>query len=235
MDRVSQLLEIYRSLSEELDGLELGFSGFVCNPLDYAWDAFSAFMRMGIRDGQKLLFVGMNPGPYGMMQTGVPFGDPEMVRSYLGLDVPISIPSTNPPLKPIIGPSSTRREVSGRKFWSMAAAYGDPDRFFGTAAVISFCPLAFIDGRRNVTPEELSVEDRGKVIGICQGYLERILDAIAIPRCIALGAFAAKRLKAAGVADAVCFPHPSPRNPSSSAFWDSGRALMELRRLADEA
>ena len=79
------------------------------------------------------------------------------------------------------------------------------------------------------------MDDRRKVIAICQGYLERILDAIAIPRCIALGAFAAKRLKAAGASDVACFPHPSPRNPSSSAFWDSGKALIELRRLADEA
>ncbi|MEJ2040442.1 MAG: single-stranded DNA-binding protein, partial [Desulfosarcinaceae bacterium] len=51
----------------------------VYNPLRYARDRFAAYWERYGRPPKRILFVGMNPGPWGMVQTGVPFGDVEMV------------------------------------------------------------------------------------------------------------------------------------------------------------
>ncbi|XP_064494777.1 single-strand selective monofunctional uracil DNA glycosylase [Pseudopipra pipra] len=42
----------------------------VYDPLDYAWDPHSHFVRRFLRSPKAVLFLGMNPGPFGMAQTG---------------------------------------------------------------------------------------------------------------------------------------------------------------------
>ena len=44
------------------------------NPLTYAWDTFEQYLRKYAGGRKRVLFLGMNPGPWGMTQTGVPFG-----------------------------------------------------------------------------------------------------------------------------------------------------------------
>ena len=234
MDKAKRILSLSRSLSSELGRVSWKFDGFVCNPLEYARDNYEAFVNMSVMDGQKVLFLGMNPGPYGMMQTGVPFGEIDAVRNYLGLHCDIIPPKVNPPGKRIEGMNVKRHEVSGRKFWKMAADYGTPEDFFSKASVFSFCPLAFISGSRNVTPDELPAEDREAIDVICSSALSELLSILSVPRTIALGRYAEKKLKAAGVESVAYFPHPSPRSRSSMAFWDSGEALACFRRVADE-
>ncbi|MCL1859942.1 MAG: single-stranded DNA-binding protein, partial [Proteobacteria bacterium] len=52
----------------------------VYNPLDYAWNVHERYLRR-YGDGRKrVVFLGMNPGPFGMAQTGVPFGEVAAVR-----------------------------------------------------------------------------------------------------------------------------------------------------------
>lgn len=235
MDEATGIIKLSAAMAEELGRAHFSFSGTVCDPLVYAWDNYEAFIRLSARAGQKVLFLGMNPGPYGMMQTGVPFGDVMMVRDYLGISGDIDMPAAQPENKPIVGMKTTKREASGMKFWGMAASYGDPESFFSAAAVLTYCPLVFIDGKRNVTPSELPRSDRRTIDSICQGYLERMMDILRPRKAIALGHYAEERLRKAGIDDPVYFPHPSPRNPSSSAFWDSGEALVSFRRILDEA
>lgn len=43
----------------------------VYNPIDYAKDSYINFLKTYINSCKKLMFLGMNPGPWGMMQTGV--------------------------------------------------------------------------------------------------------------------------------------------------------------------
>ena len=222
-------------MAAELDDVRWTFRGTVVNPLDYAWDNYECFIRLYVREGQKILFLGMNPGPYGMMQTGVPFGEVEAVRNYLSIDGKVGVPRENPPLKPVAGMDVRQHEVSGKKFWGMAASYGSAASFFSAAAVLSFCPLAFIDGRRNVTPDELPADDRRTIDSICGRYLLSILDILCPEITVALGRYAEKRLRNAGAERIEYFPHPSPRSPSSMKFWDSGEALIAFRRLVSEA
>lgn len=44
---------------------------YVYNPLEYAWDTHRLYAEKYCHSGQSVLFLGMNPGPFGMAQTGV--------------------------------------------------------------------------------------------------------------------------------------------------------------------
>lgn len=44
---------------------------YIYNPLEYAWETHSCYVEKYCRSGQRILFLGMNPGPFGMAQTGV--------------------------------------------------------------------------------------------------------------------------------------------------------------------
>lgn len=44
---------------------------YVYNPLEYAWDTHRCYVETYCQPGQSVLFLGMNPGPFGMAQTGV--------------------------------------------------------------------------------------------------------------------------------------------------------------------
>ena len=231
MDKASAIIHLSSSLSRELSHLRFSFGGVVCNPLEYAWDNYRRFLELSGREGQKIFFAGMNPGPVGMMQTGVPFGEIDAVKEYLGITGSVGKPERESPFKPVEGMNTRHHEVSGKKFWAMAAAIGDRDTFFSYAAVLSYCPLCFIEGRRNVTPEELPREDREALYSVCDRYFREILDILSIPASVALGHFAEKCLVRAGAEKIIYFPHPSPRNPASMKFWDTGEAKRRTEEL----
>jgi single-strand selective monofunctional uracil DNA glycosylase len=44
---------------------------YIYNPLEYAYDVHSNFVHKFCTSTKKILFLGMNPGPWGMSQTGV--------------------------------------------------------------------------------------------------------------------------------------------------------------------
>ena len=80
--------------------------------------------------GQSLL-LGMNPGPWGMAQTGVPFGTVSRVRDWLGIEAPVERPANEHPRRPVLGFGTERDEVSGLRVWGWAQArWGTPERFF---------------------------------------------------------------------------------------------------------
>lgn len=43
----------------------------VYNPIEYASDLHCAYLKKYLNAPKSVLFIGMNPGPYGMCQTGV--------------------------------------------------------------------------------------------------------------------------------------------------------------------
>ncbi|MBT7971315.1 MAG: single-stranded DNA-binding protein, partial [Verrucomicrobia bacterium] len=57
---------------------------YTYNPLEYAWDRHCDYLKNFGSGTKKVLFLGMNPGPYGMAQTGVPFGEISHVRDWMG-------------------------------------------------------------------------------------------------------------------------------------------------------
>ena len=55
------------------------------SPLVYAVEPHCSYVCSYGDSEKPILFVGMSATPYGMAQTGVPFGNLKYVRDYLGL------------------------------------------------------------------------------------------------------------------------------------------------------
>ena len=138
--------------------------GYIYNPLDYAWAMHSAFLERYVRPSAEILLLGMNPGPFGMMQTGVPFGEINAVKGYLGLNLPVGKPGREHPGRPVLGMDIRRSEGSGKRLWGLISTrWPDPDDFFRTHCVFNYCPLGFLDSgptAKNFTPDHLPKEER---------------------------------------------------------------------------
>jgi single-strand selective monofunctional uracil DNA glycosylase len=57
----------------------------VYNPLEYAWKPHCAYIEQYACHKPKMLLVGLNPGPWGMSQTGIPFGEIHSVTEFLNI------------------------------------------------------------------------------------------------------------------------------------------------------
>ena len=168
------LVDISAELSARVE--ELGFPSvpFVYNPLDYARVPHEAYLeRWGTRTPREVLLVGMNPGPFGMAQTGVPFGDVTMVRDFLGITGPVGRPVREHPRRPISGFACTRSEVSGTRLWGWARdRFSTAERFFERVFVTNWCPLVFMDeSGRNRTPDKLPAGERAPLFRACDEAL----------------------------------------------------------------
>lgn len=131
----------------------------VYNPLQYAWGVHEAYLRRAAGHGARTILLGMNPGPHGMGQMGVPFATPRTVRELLGISgIAVSQPARSHPKRPVLGLAYNKEEVSGTRLWGLLEAqYGDADRIFERLVVINFCPLIFFIGERgaNRTPDKV--------------------------------------------------------------------------------
>ena len=57
-------------------------------PTEYAWDRHREYLARFACTKKRVLLMGMNPGPWGMAQTGVPFGEIPSVRDWMGIGPP---------------------------------------------------------------------------------------------------------------------------------------------------
>jgi len=222
----SALITAARQLSSEVARLRFSLPvTHVYNPLDYAWRPHEAWLRR-YGDGRKrVVFVGMNPGPFGMMQTGVPFGEVAAVRDWMGVREPVQRPADEHPKRPIEGFDCHRSEVSGRRLWGWAAArFGPADAFFEQCFVLNYCPLVFLEASgRNFTPEKLPAAELRLLQDACDAHLRAAVAALQPQWVIGVGGYAMKRIHAAlgGRApvriDQVL--HPSPASPAANRGW----------------
>ena len=201
---------------------------FVYNPLVYAREPLERYLERWGRGPKELLFVGMNPGPFGMMQTGVPFGEIALVRDWLGIEGAVSHPPAEHPKRPVEGFACRRSEVSGARLWGWARArFGTPERFFARAFVWNWCPLGFLDaGGRNLTPEKLPRAERAAVEAVCDAALAEVVAALEVRRVVAVGAVAEAAIRRAignggtpGAPSIARIPHPSPASPAAHHDW----------------
>jgi single-strand selective monofunctional uracil DNA glycosylase len=175
----------------------------------------------------------MNPGPFGMMQTGVPFGEISAVRDWMRIRAHVARPQREHPKRPIEGLACHRSEVSGRRLWGWAAKrFGSAEAFFSEWFVLNYCPLAFLEASgRNYTPDRLPSALLAQVHAACDRHVAAALAALAPAFAIGIGGFAEKRLRAVLAADdadgAVArsirvgqILHPSPASPAANRGWE---------------
>ncbi len=207
----------------------LGKAAYVLNPLDYAWPLHRAYLeRFGPSEPGRVeaVLVGMNPGPWGMAQTGVPFGTPDMVREFLALEGKITPPARVHPKRPIHGLDCPRNEVSGRRLWGgVRACFGTPEAFFARFFVLNYCPLVFqSETGANLTPDKLPRDLMAPCLEACEEHMAAALTAIRPRTVIAIGKWAQKQLEALIAARGLDLPvrsilHPSPASPLANRGW----------------
>src|SRR5215831_613721 len=121
MQSPDTLIAVADALARDLDALRFRKPvTHVYDPLGYARAGWRAYAERWGRGPKEVVLVGMNPGPFGMAQTGVPFGEVELVRDWLGIDAKIGRPPREHPKRPVEGFACARREVSGQRLWGFA-------------------------------------------------------------------------------------------------------------------
>jgi len=235
---MTRLVEISADLASRVDVLEFPSVPYVYNPLVYAWDPHEAYLeRWGRKMPREVVMVGMNPGPFGMAQTGVPFGDVAMVSDFVGVTGHVARPEHEHPARPIAGFACPRSEVSGTRFWGWARdRFGTPDRFFGRVFVANWCPLVFMtESGRNVTPDKLPADERAELFAACDEALALTVDALRPRLVVGVGRFAERRARLVlGAETAIgCITHPSPASPAANRDW-AGTIDVQLRELGFE-
>ncbi|MCB9879629.1 MAG: single-stranded DNA-binding protein [Planctomycetes bacterium] len=234
------LTNVIAGVVPKLDGMSFSPPvACVYDPLDYAWDMHRQYLDRFGRGRKQVLLLGMNPGPFGMVQTGVPFGEVEAVRSWLGLRGVVRRPANEHHKRPIEGLQSTRSEVSGRRLWSWAAQrFVTPMRFFRRFFVHNYCPLAFLtESGANLTPDKLKKTESEPLFALCDGLLRDVVEVLRPDWVVGIGAFAEQRITRVfavelqrGELRCGRIPHPSPASPVANKGWEqlADRAFGDL-------
>lgn len=230
------MIEILDKLAAELNCMR--FSApvtHVYNPLIYARAGMQRYLSLYGHGQRETLLVGMNPGPWGMAQTGVPFGDVGLVSQWLGIRTAIGQPNNPHPKRPVLGFDGTRGEASGQRLWGWARQrFATPRHFFERFFVTNYCPLMFIEaGGRNRTPDKLPPAERLPLIAACDIALQDTVRHLQPQWVIGIGLFAAQRCAAALKDMPVTIgrmPHPSPASPLANRGWaeQAERHLTEI-------
>jgi single-strand selective monofunctional uracil DNA glycosylase len=236
----ADLLAAARRLRDAVDKLTFAAPvTHVYNPLRYAWRAHEIYLRRYGDGPKRVLFLGMNPGPFGMAQTGVPFGQIAAVRDWLDIETKIDRPPNEHPKRRVTGFDCHRSEVSGERLWGLfAKRFGTAEKFFRDHFVVNYCPLAFLEeSGRNRTPDKLPPPERAALYAVCDEHLREVVRILKPDWLIGVGDFAMKRAVAVfpqpeppvrlGLGQIL---HPSPACPASNKDW-AGTVTAQLRAL----
>lgn len=230
------LIAAAHELSEAVDRLHFSAPvSHIYNPLDYARAVHDAYIARFATGQRRVVFLGMNPGPFGMTQTGVPFGEIAAVRDWMGLTGPVGKPDRSHPKRPIEGFACTRSEVSGRRLWGLfSERFGSANRFFSEHYVANYCPLVFLDGGRNLTPDKLPATEQVPLLAACDHHLRRLVETLQPEWVIGVGAWAESRARAAIGGETGPrigrVLHPSPASPAANRGWAEA-ATQQLQAL----
>jgi len=234
----SELQKISSVLATECSALLFGPKvQAVYNPLVYAFRPYTLYLELAGSSHKKVIFLGMNPGPWGMAQTGVPFGEVAAVRDWLGIEAAVGKPEREHPKRQIKGFDCKRSEVSGRRLWGLfRERFRTPEDFFREHFVANYCPLVFMDSSgANVTPDKLSAEERDPLFEICDRALAKTIELLEPKWVIGIGGFAEKRIRLVKEQVKHQFStarilHPSPASPRANADWQ-GKVVKSLVEL----
>jgi single-strand selective monofunctional uracil DNA glycosylase len=227
-----KLISATRQLGHELDALKFPEPvAYVYNPLDYAWKAHAEYLRRYAAQPRRVLFLGMNPGPFGMAQTGIPFGEVTAVRDWVGIQTDIGKPAHEHPAKLVTGFNCPRSEVSGQRLWGLfAQRFGSAEKFFADHFVYNYCPLLFLDGGsggKNLTPDKFAGPAVRQMLALCDAHLRLLVETLQIEWAIGVGGFAEERLREA-------LGGSQPLTPSLSPSDGERVAEGRVRGFAEE-
>ncbi|MEM6916544.1 MAG: uracil-DNA glycosylase family protein [Verrucomicrobiota bacterium] len=238
MSRSRHLLAATGELVSRLRGLDFGSPvTHVYNPLEYARAPHEQYVERFSNSKKRVLMMGMNPGPWGMAQTGVPFGEISMARDWMGISADVGKPENEHPKRPIEGFDCEKSEVSGRRLWGLFSEfYPKADDFFEEFYVVNYCPLVWMEeSGKNRTPDKLPAAEMEPVSAACDHYVAEHFQQLQPDYLIGVGAFAETALKR--IAGTVGYEaktgrilHPSPASPAANRDW-SGSATKQLREI----
>ena len=238
-----QLIAAAKELCHEVGELEFASPvAYTYNPLDYAWEGHEAYIRKFGAGPKEVLYLGMNPGPFGMAQTGVPFGEIAAVTLWMGITASVGSPEKTHPKRPVQGFSCPRSEVSGRRLWGLfEEMYGTAENFFKRAYVANYCPLIWMEeSGANITPTQLPKSQVEALDAACQRHLVRLIEILQPRVLIGVGGYALKQLELAAAAlpgkefTLGTILHPSPASPIANKYWPA-RPKEQIAQILAEA
>ena len=230
-----QLIQAAEKLSRAINPLKFAPPvTHIYNPLEYAKEPHNQYLERYGNSTKRIIFLGMNPGPFGMVQCGVPFGELNAVKNWLNITGKVEKPLNENPKKPVEGFACTRAEVSGKRLWGLfQERFETPDNLFAEHFVANYCPLAFFDTGRNLTPDKLPVSEVAPLYAACDEHLLEMAKAMQAEWIIGVGAFAEDRAKEATKGMNIKIGrilHPSPASPAANRGWAEA-ASKQLKDL----
>ena len=225
MSRTVKLIKATKALSQSVGSLSFDLpTAYIYNPLEYAWEIHRQYLELAGGGKKKVVFLGMNPGPYGMAQTGVPFGEIPAVRDWMGLKGEVKKPNPEHPKRPVDGLECAKSEVSGRRLWGLfAEKFPEAHDFFKDHFVANYCPLVFMEeSGKNRTPDKLVVSETKPLEELCDQHLQEIVEIFEPDWLVGVGGFAEKRATIALSGMNVQIGkilHPSPASPAANRGW----------------
>ena len=222
------LIEAALKLRDAVDALTIGAPvTHVYNPLGYAWAGYEAYLTKFATGPKRVVFMGMDPGPFGMAQIGVPFGAIPAVRDWMGIEVAIGQPPLVHPKRPVQGFACPRNEVSGRRLYMelFAKEFPRAEDFFSQHFVTNYCPLVFMtETGANFTPDKLPVVTRAPLEAACDAHLQRTLEILQPEWAIGVGKYAEKNLlriapELKNPPQVTTIIHPAPASPIANREW----------------
>jgi single-strand selective monofunctional uracil DNA glycosylase len=237
MKTADALLTAARNLADRLRPLKFAepITHVYC-PLDYAIAPHEQYLRKFATGPRRVVLLGMNPGPWGMAQTGVPFGEIPSVRDWMGINTAVGKPPREHPKRPIEGFACKRSEGSGKRLWGyFAQRFGAAENFFKEHFVANYCPLVFmVEGGGNFTPDKLPRAEAMTIEQACDEHLRSVVEALQPEWLIGVGAFA----EAQALKQQTNFPklkigrilHPSPASPAANKDW-AGTVERQMQEM----
>ena len=236
MSRTVKLIKATKALSQSVGSLSFDLpTAYIYNPLEYAWEIHRQYLELAGGGKKKVVFIGMNPGPYGMAQTGVPFGEIPAVRDWMGLKGEVKKPNPEHPKRPVDGLECAKSEVSGRRLWGLfSEKFPSAHDFFNDHFVANYCPLVFMEeSGKNRTPDKLVVSETKPLEELCDQHLQEIVEIFEPDWLVGVGGFAEKRATIALSGMNVQIGkilHPSPASPAANRGW----AAAATKQLIDQ-
>ena len=237
MSIADQLIAATKRLSKQVDSLRFSEPvTHVYNPLNYAWNSHKLYIEKRGTSKKKVLFMGMNPGPYGMAQTGIPFGEIAHVRDWIGVSSPVGKPKFEHPKRLVEGFNCNKSEVSGRRLWGFFKEhFSNADRFFENHYVLNYCPLVFMESSgKNRTPDKLPVSESEPLYQACNEHFLQVVNILNMDWIVGVGGFAEQKardcLKGNSAIKIGRILHPSPASPLANRGWGP-QALAQLEAL----